>query len=170
MYIFIKILTGETIYLEVDPEETIETVKTKIESKTGVPATEQILVATCRCIEDCKSVADCGIQRDEIVHLLKRVPGGGSAYDCISDCPACPGKSCCEILRDRYWDDEYAVPENVSEDAWIALCDAFNISKEVRKIIKQNSESADVRCADVIHRLRHADPTLDSGTVEVYIK
>jgi RNA polymerase sigma-70 factor (ECF subfamily) len=52
MQIFIKTLTGKTITLEVEPSDTVENIKTKIQDTEGIPPEQQRLILQLREIEE----------------------------------------------------------------------------------------------------------------------
>lgn len=73
--ISIKMLTGRTIYLQLDEGMTVENLKSFIQDKEGIPIDQQSLISLGKQL-DRGLLSDLGISHGSVIHLVLRLRGG----------------------------------------------------------------------------------------------
>lgn len=76
MMIKVKTLTGKEIEIDIEPSDTIERVKERVEEKEGIPPIQQRLIFAGKQMNDDKTARDYNIEGGSVLHLVLALRGG----------------------------------------------------------------------------------------------
>ena len=76
MQIFVKSLKGETITLEVDPSDTIKSIKARMQEKEGINQEQLMVIFAGNPLPEMSTLSEKNISEGSTLHLAFRCRGG----------------------------------------------------------------------------------------------
>ena len=72
----VKTLTGKEIEIDIEPTDTIERIKERVEEKEGIPPVQQRLIFAGKQMNDEKTAREYNIEGGSVLHLVLALRGG----------------------------------------------------------------------------------------------
>ena len=72
----VKTLTGKDIEIDIEPSDTVERIKERVEEKEGIPPVQQRLIFAGKQMNDEKTARDYNIEGGSVLHLVLALRGG----------------------------------------------------------------------------------------------
>ncbi|CAM9182222.1 unnamed protein product [Discosporangium mesarthrocarpum] len=86
MQLFVKTLTGKTVSVEVEPGDSIDTLKHKIQEKEGIPPEQQRIIFGGKQLSGAeKTLSDFQLEEGNTLHLVLRLRGGPQEKGWVPD-------------------------------------------------------------------------------------
>ena len=78
MRLQVKTLTGKEIEIDIEPTDTIERIKERVEEKEGIPPVQQRLIFAGKQMNDDKTAKEYNIEGGSVLHLGLALRGGAN--------------------------------------------------------------------------------------------
>lgn len=75
-----KTLTGKEIEVDIEPDDTIQRIKERVEEKEGIPPEQQRLIFGGKQMSDEKTAKDFDIEGGSVLHLVLALRGGSPSF------------------------------------------------------------------------------------------
>eukprot|EP01084_Bolivina_argentea_P238027 399905_1 len=131
MQIFIKTLTGKTITVDIDPNDSVYSIKLKIQHKEGIPIKQQRLIYAGRQLENHRNLTDCNIYKESTLHLVLRLRG---TLEVIKTCVITTVNGTCMMVE---YQDNYQYDNKQEENDDIDI----NTNNKKRKNMQNNKSN-----------------------------
>ncbi|XP_022749408.1 ubiquitin-NEDD8-like protein RUB2 isoform X2 [Durio zibethinus] len=72
----VKTLTGKEIEIDIEPTDTIDRIKERVEEKEGIPPVQQRLIYAGKQLGDDKMAREYNIEGGSVLHIVRALRGG----------------------------------------------------------------------------------------------